>query len=488
MARVKRIVTAGLAGVLIASVCDAPRTMAANDPPEAKKVDEVFADVAKPGSPGCALAVARGGKIIYEKGYGLANIEENVAITPKTVFDVGSTSKQFTAASILLLEQQGKLSVNDDVHKYIPELPDYGHKITLLNLLNHTSGLRDYLALFELAGVNIDGVTTDEDALGVVIRQKNLNFEPGSEWLYSNTGFFLLSVVVKRVSGQSLPEFAAANIFKPLGMTQTLYRDQHASIVPGRALAYDPKEHGDGFTINVSYFEQTGDGAVHTSVEDLLKWDENFYSAKVGGKSFLTELQEHGKLNDGKVLEYAKGLFVHDYRGLHTVEHGGSWGGYRAQLLRFPDQHLSVACLCNLARANPERRALRVADIFLASEMKVPAPAADADGPERKKKETVPVTPDELANYAGQYSSDELFATYFLDVADGKLELNKIQNGLGGGFLQSTEHWQLRPVGKDEFVADDEGIGLTFSRGANQQITGFVLGVGRSTGIAFTRK
>jgi pimeloyl-ACP methyl ester carboxylesterase len=170
------------------------------------------------------------------------------------------------------------------------------------------------------------------------------------------------------------------------------------------------------------------------------------------------------------------------------VLHGGSWGGYRAQLLRFPDQHLSVACLCNLARANPERRALRVADIFLASEMKVPAPAADADGPERKKKETVPVTPDELANYAGQYSSDELFATYFLDVADGKLELNKIQNGLGGGFLQSTEHWQLRPVGKDEFVADDEGIGLTFSRGANQQITGFVLGVGRSTGIAFTRK
>src|SRR5580765_1166137 len=287
---------------------------------QGKAVDEIFADLAKEGSPGCALAVARAGKIIYEKGYGLANIEQNVDITPQSIFDIGSTSKQFTAASILLLEQQGKLSVNDDIHKYIPELPDYGHKITLLNLLNHTSGLRDYLALFELAGVNIDSVTTDEDALGVIIRQKNLNFEPGSEWLYSNTGFFLLSVVVKRVSGQSLPEFAATNIFKPLGMSETLYRDRHSSLVPGRALAYDPQEHGDGFTIDVSYFEQTGDGAVHTSVGDLLKWDENFYTAKVGGTNFLRELQERGKLNDGKVLEYAKGLFVHDYRGLRTVE------------------------------------------------------------------------------------------------------------------------------------------------------------------------
>ncbi len=478
----------GAAMILAGSAFTAPCAIAADDPAERKKVDEVFADVARPESPGCALAVARDGKIIYAKGYGLANIEEGVAITPKTVFDIGSTSKQFTAASILLLEQQGKLSVNDDVRKYIPELPNYGHKITLLNLLNHTSGLRDYLALFELAGVNIDSVTTDDDALGAIIRQKNLNFEPGTEWLYSNTGFFLLSVVVKRVSGQSLPEFAAANIFEPLGMTQTLYRDQHASIVPGRALAYDPKEHGDGFTIDVSYFEQTGDGAVHTSVEDLLKWDDNFYSAKVGGKSFLAELQEQGKLNGGKVLDYAKGLFVHDYRGLHTVEHGGSWGGYRAQLLRFPEQHFSVACLCNLARANPERRALRVADIYLASEMKVPTPATGTDGEERKKKETVLVAADQLASYAGHYSSEELFATYILDVANEKLVLTKIQNGMGEGFLQSTVHWELRAVGKEEFVADEEGISLTFSRGANQQIAGFVLGAGRSTGITFARK
>src|SRR5437879_11608928 len=246
MAIGRRIGAGFLATVIVFSGSGAAAGNTA-DEKKAEAVDEIFVDLTKPGSPGCALGVYRDGKMIYSKGYGLANVEQNVPITPQSVFDIGSTSKQFTAASILLLEQQGKLSVNDDIHKYIPELPDYGHKITLLNLLNHTSGLRDYLALFELAGVNIDSVTTDEDALGVIIRQKNLNFEPGSQWLYSNTGFFLLSVVVKRVSGQSLPEFAATNIFKPLGMSQTLYRDQHSSIVPGRAPPYDPKDHGHGF-------------------------------------------------------------------------------------------------------------------------------------------------------------------------------------------------------------------------------------------------
>src|SRR5208283_2926470 len=170
-------------------------------------VDQVFADYSKPGSPGCSLGVFRDGRIIYAKGYGLANLEENVPITPQTVFDIGSTSKQFTAASILLLEKQGKLSVNDDIRKRIPELPDYGQTITILNLLNHTSGLRDYLTLMGLAGINIDSVTTDDDALAIIARQKKLNFAPGSEYLYSNSGYFLLSVIVKRVSGKTLRDF-----------------------------------------------------------------------------------------------------------------------------------------------------------------------------------------------------------------------------------------------------------------------------------------
>jgi CubicO group peptidase (beta-lactamase class C family) len=282
-------------GILKSRAAVSPEQLAA-------ATDEIFADMAKPGSPGCALAVSRDGKLIYEKGYGFANLEENVPITPQTVFDIGSTSKQFSASSILLLEKQGKLSINDDVRKYIPELPDYGNKITILHLLNHTSGLRDYLTLMVLAGIPIDGVTGDDDALQIVARQKAPNFAPGSDWLYSNTGFFLLSVIVKRVSGKSLREFAAENIFEPLDMTHTQYRNDHTQLITNRGLAYDEDDKTHAWKLNVSYFEQTGDGAVHTTVEDLLKWDENFYSAKVGGKPFLEELQEPGKLNTGKTL------------------------------------------------------------------------------------------------------------------------------------------------------------------------------------------
>src|SRR5271170_4169171 len=379
----RRLGSGIVACALAVGTCSAPRASRAQDKASAA-VDEVFADFTKAGSPGCAVAVFRNGRIIYARGYGLANIEEDVPIMPQSVFDIGSTSKQFTAASILLLEKQNKLSINDDVRKYLPELPDYGKKITILQLLNHTSGLRDYLTLMELAGIHIDSVTTDEDALALITRQKALNFAPGSEWLYSNSGFFLMSVIVKRVSGKTLREFAAENIFTPLGMTHTQYRDNHTSLVPDRALAYDPNEKKDGYTLDVSYFEQTGDGAVHTSVEDLLRWDENFYTGQVGGKIFLAELQEHGKLNDGKVLDYAKGLVVEDYRGLHTVSHGGSWGGYRAQLLRFPDQHFSVACLCNVGDANPSRRATEVADVYLGSLMKTKDAKKELD--QNKKK------------------------------------------------------------------------------------------------------
>ena len=235
-----------LTGGVLASVLAFSGLRTANgrvaDEKRTAAVDEVFADLTKAGSPGCALGVYRDGKILYSKGYGLANLEESVPISPQSVFDIGSTSKQFTAASILLLEKQGKLSVNDDVRKYIPELPDYGQTITILQLLNHTSGLRDYLTLMELAGTNVDSVTTDEDALRMIVRQKALNFAPGSDWLYSNTGFFLLSVIVKRVSGKTLREFAEENLFAPLEMTHTRYRDDHTSLIANRAMAYEDRK------------------------------------------------------------------------------------------------------------------------------------------------------------------------------------------------------------------------------------------------------
>ena len=465
----------------------APALFAGNsDEKSAAAVDEVFSDLTKSGSPGCALGVYRDGKMLYAKGYGLANIEESVQITPQSVFDIGSTSKQFTAASILLLEKQGKLSVSDDVRKYIPELPSYGQKITILNLLNHTSGLRDYLALMELAGINIDSVTTDADALALIDRQKALNFTPGSEWLYSNTGFFLLSVIVQRASGKTLREFSTENIFAPLEMTHTLYRDNHAALISNRALAYDEREDKSGYTLNVSYFEQTGDGAVHTSVEDLLKWDENFYSPRVGGKEFLSEIQERGKLNDGKVLEYAKGLFIQDYRGLHTVSHGGAWGGYRAELLRFPDQHFSVACLCNVANAGPTRRAHQVADIYLGNLMK-PKESKSKES-ENKERAEISIASDQLANYSGDYWSEELGVTYRLGMADGRIKVLSIVDASGSPRANTFSTDVLRAVGSDEFEVGKSGVTLHFQRAAKQAASAFTLDAGRTQGIVFQHK
>src|SRR5438445_3007807 len=483
-----RRIGAGLLAIVVVfsgSVAAAGNTA---DEKKAEAVDEIFVDMTKPGSPGCALGVYRDGMMIYSKGYGLADVEQNVPIRAQSVFDIGWTSKQFTAASILLLEKQGKLSVNDDVRKYIPELPDYGQRITILHLLNHTSGLRDYLTLMDLAGINTDGVTTDEDALQMIFRQKALNFAPGSDWLYSNTGFFLLSVIVKRVSGKTLREFAAENIFTPLAMTHTQFRDDHTSLIANRALAYDAKDKTAGYRLDVSYFEQTGDGAVHTSVEDLLKWDENFYSGQVGGKEFLTEVQEQGKLNGGKVLDYAKGLFIQDYRGLHTVSHGGSWGGYRAELLRFPEQHFSVACLCNLGSARPSNRARRVADVYLAS-LRKPT-EANTELPEKHEKVQTPVslTAEQLKSYQGDYWSDELGVAYRLGTVDGKLKVIALLDATGSAHTGNLPAIAFDPTATDKFEMDEEQITIQFERDQQQGVKGFTLDAGRTRGMIFARR
>ncbi len=332
----------------------------------AARVDSVFAPWDRSDSPGCALGIVKDGQLVYARGYGMANLEHSIPIAPRTVFDIGSTAKQFTAASILLLEQQGKLSRDDDIRRFLPEIPDYGRPITIRHLLHHTSGLRDYLTLMALAGIHFDGVTTEEDALRIIARQKGLNFAPGEDYLYSNSGYFLLSLIVKRVSGRSLREFAEENIFRPLGMKSTQFQDDHTRIIPHRATGYAPAPSG-GFRLNMSQFEQTGDGALWTTVEDLVLWDRNFYEPKVGGPDLIRQLLEPGRLLSGETVAYAAGLIKGTYRGLTVIRHGGSWAGYRAELLRFPEQRFSVICLCNLSTINPTRLAYQVADLYLAS-------------------------------------------------------------------------------------------------------------------------
>jgi hypothetical protein len=355
-------------------------------------------------------------------------------------------------------------------------------------LLNHTSGLRDYLTLMELAGINTDSVTSDDDALALITRQNALNFAPGSDWLYSNTGFFLLSLIVKRISGTTLREFAAENIFSPLGMSHTQFRDDHTSVVPNRAMAYDPKKLSDGYVLSVSYFEQTGDGAVHTTVEDLQKWDENFFTARIGGKDFLKEIQEQGKLNSGKVLDYAKGLFIEDYRGLHTVSHGGAWGGYRAELLRFPEHHFSVACLCNLGTEDPSNRAHRVADIYLASSLKPKSEKKKEEDENKKHKDSIKLTEDQLQAFVGDYWSDELGVVYRLGVADGVLKVLKIMDAAGFPRFNGSPQDGLRATGLDEFEAVGAPAMIHFKRDDKGTVKQFILDAGRTTGMIFVRR
>jgi CubicO group peptidase (beta-lactamase class C family) len=398
------------------------------------RVDAIFQKMDSTVSPGCALSVMKDGKIIYERGYGMADLDHNISITPTTVFHVASMSKQFTAASILLLAQQGKLSLDDPVRKYIPELPDFGTPVTIRQLIHHTSGLRDQWDLLGLSGwrYSLDLITND-DVLYVVSHQKELNYPPGSKHLYSNTGYTLLGEVVKRVSGKSLREFTTENIYQPLGMKSTHFRDDHAEIIKNIAYGYEPAK--DTFRLSVTNFDTVGATSLMTSVEDLVLWDENFYNARIGGPDFIKQMLERGKLNNGEQLDYASGLVIGKYRGLNTVDHGGADAGYRSDLIRFPDQHFSSACLCNLATANPSELNRKVADVYLEREM-TPAEATHADS-----DKPVQLTPEQLVPNAGTYvnQDDEVIRA---SVKDKTL-------WIGQGNNEGT--YELKPLGPNHY-------------------------------------
>ena len=401
-------------------LCFLPRPAAAQEPTaiDPRRIDSIFARFSAPGSPGCALGVMRDGRLAYAKGYGLASVELLVPITPATVFDIGSVSKQFTALAVLLLAQEGKLSLDDEIQKYVPEVPRYLQPVTLRHLLHHTSGIRDYIDLLSWSGVQEETVTGDREALEVLARQKAPNFAAGAEYLYSNSGFFLLSVIVRRASGQSLRQFAAERIFAPLGMSHTFFLDRHAEIVPGKAGSYAPGGRAGGFRLALANWEQTGDGGVQTTVEDLLRWENNFSSGAVGGSSALRELETTGVLNDGKPISYALGLVVDNYRGLSRVSHGGSWAGFRAQLTRFPAQHLAISVLCNVSNAGPAQLAQRVAEALLADAFSAPMPTAPAPGPAGAAQPDRP-----LADYVGRYYSAELLADWTIWQAGDSLRV-----------------------------------------------------------------
>ncbi|UCC82606.1 MAG: beta-lactamase family protein [Gemmatimonadota bacterium] len=442
----------------------------------APRVDSVFSEYDRTNSPGCALGVIRDGELIYARGYGMANLDLGVAITRASVFRIGSTSKQFTAASVVLAAQNGEMSLDDDIREYLPEVPEYGRTITIRDLLHHTSGIRDYLGLMRLTGLRGDDWFTDDEVVGMVARQRATNFEPGSEYLYSNSGYFFISQIIKRATGMTLREYAQQHIFRPLGMTHTHFHDDHNEIVLNRASGYAPAA-GGGFRISMTTLDMVGDGGVFTTVEDLLLWDRNFYEPRVGGEEFLRTMLQRGVLTGGETLDYALGLRHASYRGLPAVRHSGAFVGFRAEIIRFPEQRFSVICLCNLATASPSRLAERVADVYLADLLEPVEEREEAGGRRRESEaaEALEYSVDELVAFAGTYHSEELDSDYRISLEEGEL---MVQRGRG-------EPISLRPTGADEFRV--EGARVKFERDDRGRPASFVLDAGRVRGIRFVR-
>jgi CubicO group peptidase (beta-lactamase class C family) len=472
----------GIAAVALASVQPVATSAAtAQSAPWRDSVDKVFAPWATRQSPGCAVGIYKDGAIAYERGYGMADLEHDVPITPDTPFYVGSVSKQFTAFAAALLIQQGKAGPDDSIRKYFPELADYANAITVRHLVHHTSGLRDFYTLLSIAGRRQDELYDNFAVLRMAARQKELNFPPGTDYLYSNTGYALLASLIGRAAGTTFSAFADANIFKPLGMSSSHVHDDDARLVKGRAYGYSGAM--GALRLDASTAERVGAGGVYSTIRDLIKWDENFYTGKVGGRALIDQVQTPGSLSDGKPLTYAWGLQIGRYRGLPIVEHGGSLVGYRAHLMRFPDQHVSVACLCNLASTVPGALARQVADLVLATTFKEPAtaPGQPGAGPGRGGAPTSPTpqsaTASPLADFAGRYYSDETDGIFTITVKDGGLFVQRETDATPALLVRGAA---------DEFRFG--GMTVRFVRGADRMVQALLVDAGRVRGIRFDRR
>ncbi len=327
-------------------------------------LDAIFENWDSTRAPGCAVAVSEGGEIIVDRAWGMADLEFGVPNTPRTIFEAGSVSKQFTAAAVVLLALDGEIDLEDDIRDYFPELPDYGEPIRIHHLLNHTSGLRDWGSVAAISGWGrSDRTHTHDHVVEIAARQTALNYPPGQAYSYTNTGYNLMAILVERVTGDSFADFSRVRIFEPLGLHDTHWRDDYRRIVPGRASAYSPS--GNGFRINRPIEDVHGNGGLLTTVHDLLRWDEALRTASFHGPEFVELMERRGVLTDGRTIPYASGLFVDERRGVPYVSHTGATSGYRAFLGRYPDQELSVALLCNVTNANPGGLGNQVSDLFL---------------------------------------------------------------------------------------------------------------------------
>jgi CubicO group peptidase (beta-lactamase class C family) len=385
----------------------------------ATEIDTIFARFGRPGAtlPGCEVGVYRAGAIVFSKGYGYADVEHDAPITETTPFYSASLSKQFTAAAVLLLVADGKISLDDDVRKYIPELPDFGKRITLDHLLHHTSGLRDYHLLLLLEGLNEEDVITRREILWLLSHQRSLGFAPGSRFSYSSSGYVLLAEIVARVAGESFGSFLAKRVLEPLGMTGSLVREDHARPIPRRAIGYTLGSDGE-IRSWMGNLEYDGSSNLVTTTRDLAKWDANFYDPKVGGQALIDAMRMRGKLTDGTVLEYAMGLQEWETHGLHVEEHNGAFAGYRTIITRYPSERLTVSVLCNTTEADADDLAAKVAAVFL-PQLSAPEPKTVAQAASR----TPAPFGFDLAMLAGTYVDRSTAELRAIDASGGVLHM-----------------------------------------------------------------
>jgi CubicO group peptidase (beta-lactamase class C family) len=410
-------------------------------------IDHVFENFRDTDGPGCALGVSRGGNVVLERGYGMANLETDTPIRPTSIFHVASVSKQFTATAIMLLEREGKLSLDDDIRKYLPEIPDYGTKITIRHLLTHTSGLRDQWELIGFArGRFEEDRITEADVLDIVSRQKSLNFAPGSEYAYSNTGFTLLGVIVKRITGRSLKDFAAERIFAPLGMTRTHFHDDYSMLVPGRTSAYEPRRGTAAkWRVSIPNFDTYGATSLYTTVGDLLKWEANLDHPVVGDARMYERMETRTPLTTGDTSSYGFGLVMGSYRGARVIEHNGADAGYRSYVGRFPDKGLAIAIACNSSTANTTALARGVADAYLGAEL-APVEAVAS-------QQAAALAPDRVARYAGVYVQPTTLQIVRLAVREGRLSID------------APNAPALVPLAENRFALPGQSGDIVFSTG-----------------------
>jgi CubicO group peptidase (beta-lactamase class C family) len=357
------------------------------------QVNKIFGPWSKPDIPGAAVAVVQDGQPLLVKGYGCADLEHNTLITPKTLFNAASLAKQFTAFSVLMLEAQGKLSLDDDVHDYLPQFPDFGRKITIHHLLYHTSGLRDWGGLMLMSGNRMDDVFTSHSILKLIFAQQELNFEPGTESVYCNAGYNVLAEIVARVCNQSFKEWSRASIFVPLGMKRTTFKDDPRELIPGLAQSYSRLGNGS-FVRALDNEAAPGPGSLFVSMEDMATWMAALQAQTFGGPEIWAEMFEKGKLSNGRENPFAAGLIIGSYKRLSIFHHSGRWAGYRSEMVYFPKQQLAVAVLTNNSSINPTQLSHRIADICL--EGRFPPPL-------RGESISIELEDDILDAYVGRY-------------------------------------------------------------------------------------